>query len=34
MGFKGIEMMDELSMLNFTYLIHEVMTRFFATDNS
>lgn len=32
LGFKGFEIMEEMSVLNFTYLIHEIMTRYFSND--
>lgn len=33
LGFKGFEIMDQMSVLNFTYLIHEIMTRYFSHDS-
>ncbi|CAK90530.1 unnamed protein product (macronuclear) [Paramecium tetraurelia] len=32
LGFRGFDVMEEMSVLNFTYLIHEIMTRYFSSD--
>ncbi|CAK55595.1 unnamed protein product (macronuclear) [Paramecium tetraurelia] len=32
LGFRGFNVMEEMSVLNFTYLIHEIMTRYFSSD--
>ncbi|CAD8043881.1 unnamed protein product [Paramecium primaurelia] len=32
LGFRGFDVMEEMSVLNFTYLIHEIMTRYFSND--
>ncbi|CAD8049068.1 unnamed protein product [Paramecium sonneborni] len=32
LGFQNFELTEEMSVLNFTYLIHEIMTRYFSND--
>ena len=32
LGFRGFNVLEEMSVLNFTYLIHEIMTRYFSSD--